>query len=301
MKLSTGEALKTVRTKGGQFIELEGERLEKVQKILLSMAEDIIGLCEKKGIRYSLSGGTALGAWRHHGFIPWDDDFDINILAEDFPIFLKEMETEFASKYTVQTSDTENYGMVMGRVRLKNSIYRCREDIDSEECGFFVDLFPVENVPDNILLRSLQGLLCMAFGLFLSCRTFYKNRRLMMAIAEGNPELKSAFRAKILIGRCLSFASVRSWAVAANKVYHMCRNSKSRFVSIPAGRKHFFGEMYIRDEFVKTRPILFEGHEWQIPVKPEAYFTALYGPDYMTPPPEEKRERHVLLELKFPE
>ncbi len=301
MKFSTAEAFKTIKTEGDQYIRLEGETLRRVQAVLLSMAEDIIRVCEEEGIRYSLSGGTALGAYRHQGFIPWDDDVDINILAEDFPAFLKGFERVFSDKYYVQTWRTEKGSIINGKIRLKNSIFRGRDDLHTEESGFYVDLFLVENVPDNPVLRALHGTLCMAFGLLLSCRNFYENRVLMYEIAKENPELKGIFRFKIIIGYLLSFATVRAWTCAAHGAYHLCHNNKTRFVSIPAGRKHYFGEIYSRDGFVNTKPCLFEGHEWQIAENPEAYLTALYGSDFMTPPPEEKREKHMILELKFPE
>ena len=301
MKLSTVDVFKTLKTNGEEYVHLEGDTLRKVQRVLQSMTEDIIQVLEANGIRYSLGGGTALGAYRHHGFIPWDDDVDLNILAEDFPLFLSAFKRAFPSKYSIQTWDTDEYGMAMGRVRLKNSVLRSREDMFSADCGFYVDLFPVENVPDSLILRTLHGTLCMAFGLLLSCRNFYKNRELMEQISTENPELKNTFRFKIRLGWFLSFASVRTWAQITHKIYHMCGNSQSKYISIPTGRKHYFGELYPRNGFVDTKPCLFEGNEWQVVHNIEDYLTCLYGPDYMTPPPKAKQEQHVLLELKFPE
>ena len=69
----------------------------------------------------------------------------------------------------------------------------------------------------------------------------------------------------------------------------MCKDEHSEFVSIPAGRKHYFGEMYPRDGMMNTEAFPFEGHQWQVARDYDTYFTVLYGSDYMTPPPPEKR------------
>ena len=92
-----------------------------------------------------------------------------------------------------------------------------------------------------------------------------------------------------------------SWGKLTRKVYSLCKNERSKYVSIPMGRKHYFGEMYERAGMMNTVTFPFEGHEWRVAKDYDAYFTALYGSDYMTPPPPEKREHHIILELKFPD
>ena len=299
MKLSTFEAFKTVSA-GALGITVEGETLEKCQELLLHMAEDFIGLCEEENIWYQLSGGTALGAFRHHGFIPWDDDIDINVLEKDLETLKQKLAERFGDKYTFLDWRTPGFWLPMKRVMLNGSVYCDRESYGSDYRGFYLDLFPVVNVPDNRFLRKLHGTACMVAGGLLSCRKFFWNRRLLLGLAEENPEIKSAVWTKVLIGGLISFLPLSACAGFTTRIYRLCKNDNSKYVSIPSGRKHYFGEMYLRDEFVNTRPCLFEGHEWQIAAGIKAYMTALYGPDYMTPPPEEKREKHVLFELVFP-
>jgi lipopolysaccharide cholinephosphotransferase len=159
----------------------------------------------------------------------------------------------------------------------------------------------MENVYDNPVLKKIQGFLCLSFGLLCSCRNFYKNRTLIRKLEKENFDMKKILEAKIAIGRLLSFASVRSWAIITHKVYSLCKNNNSKYVSIPTGRKHYFGEMYLREGMVNTVKMPFEGRQWNVAKDYDNYFKTLYGPDYMTPPPPEKRESHVLFELKFPE
>ena len=84
------------------------------------------------------------------------------------------------------------------------------------------------------------------------------------------------------------------------KIYGLCKNNNSKYVSIPSGRKHYFKETYLRDGQVQVTKCEFEGHKWNIPKDYDAYLKKMYG-DYMKIPPEKDREEHIVLELKFPE
>ena len=308
---STFDLFKLISKYSKGMIRVEGDVLKKYQQVVLSIAEDIIGVCEEQNITYHLTGGTALGAVRHHGFIPWDDDIDIDILGADFDRFVKAFTQKYPDKYWVQTCRTPGYGIMINKVRLRDSIVRGKEDVESEECGIFVDLIRIENTFDNTVLRKVHGFFCMGMGFLLSCRNFYKNRRLMMDLLdslEKNPEfddeqklseIRSVFKNKIRIGRLLSFLTVRRWAILTQTCYGLCKNNSSVYVSVPGGRNHYFGEMYRREDFVATVPMEYEGHMWRVPKDYEGYLRHMYG-DYLSMPEEEKREEHVILELKFP-
>ncbi len=300
MNLSTFEAFKTMDTSEGGYIHMEGETLKKYQRVLLSVTKDIIDVCEENGIVYQLSGGSALGAIRHQGFIPWDDDMDINILGSHFERFADCFMKKWGSKYSLYTEKSAGYGLVAVKVRLKGSISRSIEDAGRSDCGICVDIFRMENVFDGGLARRLHGIICMGMGFALSCRNFYKNRKIMSALSAGNPAVKSAFRIKTVLGFLLSFLSVRRWAILTQKCYSMCKNDSSKWLSIPSGRKHYFGEMYLRDGMQNTVSASFEGYSWQIAKNYDDYMTKLYG-NYMRIPPESERESHILLELKLPE
>ena len=299
MGLSTVDAFKHMNTDSDRFLHLEGTDLRRYQLELLKIADDIISVCNENKINYHLTGGSALGAVRHHGFIPWDDDMDIDILGDDFERFCQKFQEKFADKYWLHTCNTHNYGMTINRVRLKDSVFRGREDVNNEECGFFVDLVRIENVSDFVLLRYLHGFFCMAFGFLLSCRNFYENRSFMKELAAENEQFGRIYKIKSIIGKLTSVMSLDRWTKLTQKVYGACRNSDSKYVSVPAGRKHFFGELRKRDDFVKTRTAVFEGKQWEIPYDYDGYLTQMYG-DYMTPPKKGEYEGHILLELKWP-
>lgn len=300
MKLSTSVLFKKLNT-DEIGVSVEGDTLTKCQKVILGIAEDVISVCEGEQIWYQLGGGTALGAVRHGGFIPWDDDIDLNVLGKDFERLKKKMKEKYPQKYEFLDYSVNDYGLPMGRVMLKKSIFRDRECVNSENCGFFIDVFQLENVPDNVLLRKLHGVSCMISGGLLSCRKFYRNRSFFLMLCQSNPEIKSSVKVKIFLGGLISFIPLSFCARITDYVYGMCKNESSKYVSFPAGRKHYFGEMYLREGMINTVTMPFEGHNWQVAQDYDGYFKTLYGSDYMTPPPKEKQEHHVLLELKFPE
>ena len=300
MNLSTFETFKKLHFNSNDFILVEGETLQKYQKVLLHMAEDIISVCEEKKIFYQLSGGSVLGAIRHKGFIPWDDDIDLNILSGDMERLTDALKDKYGEKYYVQNCYEPEYGNTLGKIRLRNSIAKNRDDLGLKECGFAIDLFPIENYFDNPILYCIHGVICMGTGFLLSCRKFYKNRVLYRKIEAESPEVKKVFERKIFIGALLSFLSVRRWAIITNWCYSLCKNIKTKRVGIPSGRGHYFAETYLREGMIKTVYKPFEGHMWRVPQKYKSYLRKLYGKDYMSLPPVEKREKHFLLELQFP-
>ncbi len=298
MRLSTVDAFKRLKPGAGGYHRLEGERLRRLQACLLEMAGDVIAVCEREGIAYQLGGGSALGAVRHGGFIPWDDDIDINLPGDDYARFRESFLRAHGDRYAVLDADTPGYCKPIARIGLKGSAYR---DYDAGGGGcIFIDIIRMENLPDSRILRLLHGILCTGAGFLLSCRTFFEYRRERMRIARGNPELASAFRFKIAIGALLRLLPLGFWMRLVWRCYALCRNGNSVYVGFPAGRRHYFGEIYRREDVANTVRMPFEGHLWCVARDWDGYLRRLYGPDYMVLPPEGEREHHYYRELRFP-
>ena len=148
MKLSTFDIFKNIES--DEVIILSEEQLETLKKTLLTMLKDVIEVCEKNNITYSLGGGSVLGAVRHKGFIPWDDDIDLNMSREDYDKFVIAFEKEYGYKYWIHTPEkTKNYNLLFARIRLKGTALITRDDFDNEECGVPLDIFIIENTFDN--------------------------------------------------------------------------------------------------------------------------------------------------------
>lgn len=146
----------------------------KLQKIILSIAIEIKQICDRHNIPYVVLGGTQLGAIRHGGFIPWDDDFDIGMKRKDYERFIHICETELNSdKYFLQTENTEEYyAYSFGKIRLKDTkfIEEFSKNVPVHQ-GIFVDIFPYDNLPDGKIAKKiflLQNYILKTF-LWIKC------------------------------------------------------------------------------------------------------------------------------------
>lgn len=293
MGLSTFSAFKHVRLPGS--VGLDGDQLRNLQKVELEIVRDVCGLCRELGLTCALAGGSALGALRHGGFIPWDDDVDLLMPRRDYELFRDEFRARYADRYWVHDAViTPGYPLGSMRIRRKGTSVVTREDVltGNRECGAFLDVFIVENTFDNAVLRTLHGFGSMALGFLYSCRKAFSERRLLKACEGGGLSFDRIVRIKSAIGFVLAFMGVNRWVRLWNDWNAICRNEEGQHVTVPVGRGHFFGELGQRSELCETRMLSFEGESLPCPSGLERYLTRLYGPDYMTPPPETEREAH---------
>ena len=110
-------------------------------------------------------------------------------------------------------------------------------------------------------------------------------------MAGDNRNLLKVLKIKIFIGGLIRFRSLDKWAARTQRCYSRCKNNQSVYVSVPAGRRHYFGEMYRRADFAESTKVSFEGHMWNVPRDYDAYLRNMYG-DYMKLPPENHRRIH---------
>lgn len=299
MRLSTFDAFKHLKKRDSN-IELTGEKLCLLQKVLMSMLDDFDVAARKSGARYTLGGGTCLGAIRHKGFIPWDDDVDVTMVHSDFPAFMGELERLFPGKYRVDVpGETSGYDLAFPRVRLNGTVVRSRDDIgkDASECGAYIDVFYIENSPSNSILRSLHGFISMALGFCYSCRRFAEYSKQYAALFEGDAGAVKVLKRKECLGKILSFKTPDGWTATWDRWNSACKDEHSDYVVVPVGRKHYFGEMYRRNSFFPVKEASFGPLTVPIPADVSSYMEALYGPTYMQLPPEEDREVHVVYEF----
>ncbi len=298
MKLSTTGAFKLLRPKDA--INVSDADVKKIQNVLLIIAQDIVSVCEENGIKYWLTGGSCLGAVRHDGFIPWDDDIDINMCRNDYNKFLNVFKNKFKEKYDVHEPKSKgDFSYPATQIRLKGTRYRGINDIDSDECGIYVDLVPVENTFNNVFLRNVHGVGSMALGFIVSCRKFFRFRAFYLGLAKRNSSVHRVFLTKIAIGFFFSFLTLRRWTIIWDLWNRICKNENSIFVSVPTGRKHFYGELRERKGFCDVVSHKFEDKEWNIPSDYDKYLASMYGRGYMKIPKKEEREAHILTELDF--
>lgn len=295
-KLETTDLFKSAR--GSGLVVIEGDDAKRLQQVLLEGMRDILEVCEENEIDIFLGGGTCLGAVRHKGFIPWDDDIDLNITREGYERFKPLFAEKYGDKYWVLDAEsTQDFAVICPQVRRKGTVVRSRDDFYEDGCGACIDLCIIESVPDNRVLRCIQGVVSLALGLLASCRRFSQHKEDYLHLVADNPEAVDTVKLKSRIGDLLFFTTYGGLNRVWDKWNSLSRNTESRYVSIPGGRKHYFGEMCLRDVFFPTSRGVFEGLGVPLPRDFDAYMRALYGDDYMQLPPESEREHHAVVEF----
>ena len=282
------------------FYEVGDEELKKIHALLTEMLKDLSVVCKKHDIKWLLTGGSALGAVRHHGFIPWDDDVDIFMTRENFKRFAEVFESEMGKKYTLAIPGDDKYPWHFPKIYKKGTKFRGLNSADYGECGFFIDIFILENTHNNRFLRFIHGLKCTFYsGVISSVRT-KKFKDQMLKATKNCTKARRAVKLRVFIGKLLWFKSLESWIKSANKCFSKVKNNNSKCVVAPTGMLHYFGEMYLRDKMCNIKEVAFENYFFPIPEDYDYYLSIRYG-DYMTIPPEAGRKGHVILELDFGE
>lgn len=141
-------------------IELTSEQLRHMQLLQLDILKEFDRICRKYNLKYTLCGGSMLGAVRHKGFIPWDDDIDVSLLRDDYEKFCEICKTELdADKFFLQTMDTDpEYRLIYGRILLNGTAYvRAGQEHINAKNGIFIDIFPRDGKSDLILIRCIQS------------------------------------------------------------------------------------------------------------------------------------------------
>ena len=270
---------------------LSADELARLKSDLLDIYMDIQEVCDRNGIRCMLLGGSALGAIRHKGFIPWDDDFDVGMPREDYERFKSIFKDELGKKYILNGPNYEgNPTNRFPKVLKKGTRFieaGMRED-DDRAC-IKIDIFILENVPDCTLIKNIKGLYCTGLMFIYGRVCSYE--------AWKQESSKKPMTVRQLMGMPFSFCPSKKWA---DRVDNACkyRNNNTKFMGIPTGRKHYFGEILPREVFLPPKQGVFEGKSVYLPAQTDLYLKNLYG-EYMTLPPEEKREHHYIKTISF--
>lgn len=274
------------------------EQRLKLQSTLIEMYQDIQNVCKENALTPFLVGGSALGAIRHHGFIPWDDDLDIGLVRKEYEQFLTNFEIAFSDKYVVNSAGhSKNAKTRFTKINKKGTI--CREIASPQDDsinGIFVDVFPIDNVPDNMLVRKIKGGICNIEE-FISTQVYYHDNMDESTEKYLQRMGKTNYYIRKCVGKLFSYRKSSSWFKKIDRDIQF-KPENSQDCTIAVGRKHYFGEIFSRDILFPARYVPFETIEAPVFHDVEAYLSNLYG-DYMKIPPMEKREKHMVMDLKF--
>ncbi len=249
-----------------------------LHKLLLSAMKDFDTVCQKNGLHYILHGGTCLGAIRHKGFIPWDDDVDIAMLREDYDKFLQVAQNEFGEKYTLHTykSDPSMLTNVM-KICINNSGFSGVSGADGRGEAF-LDVFPMSDVPNSKLGQKLQNRLII-----------FLNEVVYTKIGYIKPQ---SVKSKLILGP-LSRLPRRILGNLIEGIIVHFPHFHSRYVNIVAtanynGNTGYAWDLIPKNYLTEIERTEFEGEQFYVSSHWKEYLSSHYG-DYMTPPPLEKR------------
>ncbi len=243
----------------------------------LSILEEIDRICAKHRIDYWIDSGTLLGAVRHGGFIPWDDDIDICMLAEDLDHFKQVAPAELPPSMVLQSKETfpESKEPIV-KVRENNSLYVEPGDDFSANYpkGLFVDIFPFVAYP------TVSRKFCRRYG-----RMFTRSRAILRK--PHRYSLRSVAELFWFGGQYL-MSRVAWWGVSAFR-------SRDQYLSFVL-ENNGYGIMHRRECIFPLSTMTFEGKDFPAPRDPDEYLRDLFG-DYMRIPPPEQRHIHAVFML----
>ena len=260
------------------------DKIRHLQLVILNIMKDVDELCRKNGIEYYLLGGSAIGAVRHKGFIPWDDDLDIVMSATNYDKFIQVCREELDNnKYYLQVG-LEDWPLNFTKIRLKGTIlkeYKGEITSPNGENGIFLDVFKMENSPANRLGQLLQY--CAAK--YFLCYQLSERR----------------FETQSLKKRVMMFVS---WPLKLS----LMRNVLIKIVEHYHDDNTYYGSFYFRTRFKTafTKKCIFGHPKWvefedmmlPVPEHVHEYLTQMFG-DYMTPPPIEKQVGLHIFDVDF--
>lgn len=285
-----------------KLIELSELDIKEIQSVILNMMKDLDYFFKQNNIKYYLGGGSALGAIRHKGFIPWDEDMDINMPREDCEklIQLYKTNSEFNKRYYLCENTLDNeFDVNFLRIKLKGTSFKEYLYEDYSKDGIFIDIFPVENMFDSLLLRNIHGVITTAMLFICSCvRISYKKERYLNF--KGNKRYVRNIKIKAFLGKLFSLINLNTWLKISKKIMSWCKNTNSKYISVPTGKKHFWGEMYLREDIFPVKYVEFETIKLPVANKNSKYMKKMFG-NYMAIPKKEDREKHFICEWKVGE
>lgn len=272
-----------------------GVDIKDVQKIQFEILKEFDRICKENGIKYQLFAGTLLGAVRHKGFVPWDDDIDVCLLRCDYEKFLEVCAANLDSAYFLQTYESDrNYIGQFAKIRKKNTVFveKATAECDIHQ-GIFIDVFPL----DNVLPCTFAG--------WLQQKSIYVLGRINLSRIK-----RHCLYAKKPINKCLSLVFhyllkiiPKRWTDQLQTkiicLFEECNATYVSHLTNGASVDRYNRYMVKKGGFYDCIEREFEGHKFPIPCNYDEVLNRIFG-DYMELPPLENRKpHHGIIEVRL--
>lgn len=267
--------------------------IRRIQMEEILILDEVVRICKKHNIQYFLAGGTLLGAVRHHGFIPWDDDLDIMMMRNDYNKFLKVCEEEIDPRFSLQYEKTdENYWLPFAKVRLKNTIYdEIKAQRNIKEKGFWVDIFPLDySMGSNKWIEQIKRIVLIKI-----------QNGVRMYKWEANGKESDDVNSHVLV----LYTILKKLGIKNKQLLglysRVAKSSRGKRFIVNQGSKYGIEKQTMPYEYYfPPTMILFEGKDYCAPNRCRDVLSHIYGDNYMNLPPVEKREIHLASRIMFP-
>ena len=265
--------------------------IKKLHKVLVEILDYFVSVCEKNNLQYFLVYGTALGAYRHKGFIPWDDDLDVAMPREDYQRLLSILENNPNEGYSIQNESNEKeWFLSFSKIRKNHTLFveSIAQDVYQNN-GMYIDIFPLDFANDETFSYkiNLKVINYIRHGLkFIACKKLYKKK--YSTIRYG---IEMIFTFPVyLMGRSNALKMLNRMRIGK------CKESDATIIAEyddPHALK------IPKDVYFPGRKMLFDGKAYYVPNKIEDYLSTVYGKTYMELPPIEERRTHQPEKIMF--
>lgn len=260
-------------------------QMKEVWAVQLDLFAEFDRVCRKHNIVYIASGGTMLGAVRHHGYIPWDDDMDLMMMRDQYEKLCEVAPSEFKHPYFFQTEKSEP-GMRRWFARLRNSETTAIQNVElpfhnKGNQGIFIDIFPLDGVPDK-----KRVFLCQKAQLFCYKLIYYGFNTIGFAFWRDNEPMYIKWFKQVshmLFGKLIRNFHLREWAYKkANIISQLYSNHETNFISLLSFQHYNLGHALRRSDMEQIKYVDFEFLKMPITANYDEHLRRKYG-DYMTP------------------
>lgn len=276
--------------------EYDEATLKKVQSLEIMILKDFITICKENGLTYFGLAGTGIGALRHKGFIPWDDDIDVGLPRKDYEALIKIIKENMKDKYIIgNTENMRNYPLMTTRLMLKGTKF-VEDSLKNIDCdlGIFLDIYAFDNVSDEEIKFKKQARVAWFWSKILILRQIAFPVLPFRGIKKKLAHLICALAHGILV----IFHISPLW------IYNKCKKASCLYNNIDTERLAFFCDTSPYMNMIninKSFPLIeleFEDINMSFPKNIDEILTSVYG-NYMELPPVEKRKNHYPYILEF--